>query len=105
MKEEERRGTTQKQKDFACLRLGMPVRPDIGSRFYGYTQSLYRVLQSRMEIMMRPFPGRLLCLVGKRVQKCIINLFHMVSPFFSGYLDLQTTAPRPDRTDQTGFQD
>jgi hypothetical protein len=57
MKEEERRGTTQKQKDFAGLRLGMSVRPDIGSRFYGHAQSLYRVLQSRMEVMMRSFPG------------------------------------------------
>jgi hypothetical protein len=32
-----------------------------------------------MKIMMRPFPGRLLCLVDKRVQQWIVDLFHMVS--------------------------
>ena len=84
MKEEERRGTTQKQKDFTCLRFGMPVRPDIGSWFYCHTQSLDRVLKSQMKIMMRPFPGRLLCLVDKRVQQCIVDLFHMASLFISG---------------------
>ena len=41
----------------------MSVRTEISLRFYGYAKTLDGIIQRKMEVVMRSFPGRFLGLL------------------------------------------
>jgi hypothetical protein len=62
---EENSAPAEKQEDLEGIRRSVPVRPDIGPRFYGNAQALDGIGEFGMEVMMGPFSGRIFCLFGK----------------------------------------